>query len=104
MKQVSLSVQNLSAWAHFNDVKLFEASIEEQIIGDDGEDKGGGLQAVSENGPGQLLVSVPLDLLLSKERVEQCAKADQNLNRLIQAAPSLSQVGQGGGIFRTSPR
>ncbi|KIW62592.1 hypothetical protein PV04_10753 [Phialophora macrospora] len=89
MRQACLPLQNLRAWSHFNNVRLFEASIESRIIGEDGNDKGGGLQANAEHGPGKPFVAVPLDLVLSKERVEQCAKADQHLNELIEAAPSL---------------
>ena len=93
MRHAELGLENLRAWAHFNDVKLFEASIEACIIGDDGNDKGGGLLASAEHGPGQPFLAVPLELVLSKERVEQCAKADQHLKELIEAAPSLFQVG-----------
>ncbi len=94
MRQASLSLQNLRAWSHFNDVRLFEASINQSIIGKDGTDKGGGLLAQAEHGPGQPFLAVPLELVLSKERVEQCAKADQHLKELIDAAPSLFQVGR----------
>ncbi|ETI20539.1 hypothetical protein G647_08576 [Cladophialophora carrionii CBS 160.54] len=89
MRQASLPLENLRTWAHFNDVRLFEASIEPRIVGEDGNEKGGGLQADAEHGPGKPFVAVPLDLVLSKERVEQCAKADQHLKGLIEAAPSL---------------
>ncbi|KIW93416.1 uncharacterized protein Z519_06021 [Cladophialophora bantiana CBS 173.52] len=91
MRQVSLPLEDLPVWAHFNDVQLFQASIEPHIMREDGNDKGGGLIAKSDHGPGELLVAVPGELVLSKERVEQYAKADQNLKELIEAAASLSQ-------------
>ena len=94
MRYASLPLQNLRTWAHFNDVKLFEASIEPRIVEKDGNEKGGGLQSIAEHGPGTPLVAVPLDLVLSKERVEQCAKVDHHLKELIEAAPSFSQVGR----------
>ncbi|EXJ54368.1 hypothetical protein A1O7_09707 [Cladophialophora yegresii CBS 114405] len=89
MRQAFLPLENLRTWSHFNDVRLFEASIEPHIIGEDGNEKGGGLQADAEHGPGKPFLAVPLDLVLSRERVEQCAKADQYLKGLIEAAPSL---------------
>lgn len=94
MKQASLPVQNLQAWAHFNNVRLFEASTQAHIIGEGGVDKGGGLQANGAHGPGDRFIAVPLELVLSKERVEQCAKADQHLRELIEAVSSLFQVGR----------
>ncbi|KIX96138.1 uncharacterized protein Z520_07916 [Fonsecaea multimorphosa CBS 102226] len=92
MRQVSLPLEDLHVWAHFNNVQLFEISIEPHIIREDGNDKGGGLLAKGEHGPGKPLVAVPHDLLLSKERVEQYAKADQSLQALLEAAAPLVQI------------
>lgn len=94
MRQASLPVQNLQAWSHFNHVRLFEALIQPHIIGEGGRDKGGGVQANGDHAAGDVLVAVPFELVLSKERVEQCAKADQGLRELVEAAPSLFQVGR----------
>ncbi|KAL2401019.1 hypothetical protein ABEF94_002417 [Exophiala dermatitidis] len=91
MRQSSLPLENLQAWAHFNNVHLFNAAIETHIFTDDGIDKGGGLRAASRHEEGQPLVAVPLDLVLSKERVAQCAKSDQRLKELIEAAAYLFQ-------------
>ncbi|KIW22547.1 uncharacterized protein PV07_12425 [Cladophialophora immunda] len=91
MRHVSLPLEDLKVWAHFNDVQLFETSIEPHIVREDGNDKGGGLLATGEHGPGQPLVAVPHELVLSKERVEQYAKADQSLKELVEAAASLVQ-------------
>ena len=104
MRQASLPLQSLQTWSHFNDVRLSEASIESRMIGEDGNDKGGGLLANAEHGPGQPFVAVPLELFLSKERVEQCAKADQHLKELIEAAASLAQVGSGSSLFPAADR
>ena len=93
MRQTSLPLQNVHVWAHFNDVKLLQASVEPHIIDKDGNDKGGGLQATADHAEGHPFIAVPLDLVLSKERVEQCAKADQHLKELIEATPALAQVG-----------
>lgn len=93
MKQASLPLQDLQTWCHFNDVQLLGASIETNIVSEDGTDKGGGLVAKAQYGSGEPLAAIPLDLVLSKERVEECAKADKDLRELIEAAASLFQVG-----------
>jgi len=95
MRQVSLPLEDLQVWARFNNVQLFETLIEPHLIREDGNDKGGGLLAMGEHGPGKPLVAVPHDLVLSKERVEQYAKADQILRELVEAATLLVQVGPG---------
>ncbi|KAH0848981.1 hypothetical protein AYO21_07490 [Fonsecaea monophora] len=91
MRQSSLPLEDLHVWAHFNDVQLLETSIEPHIIREDGTDKGGGLLAKGEHGQGKPLVAVPRELVLSKERIEQYAKADQSLKELIEAAALLVQ-------------
>lgn len=68
--------------------------MEPHIVAPDGTDKGGGLVATVDHGSGEVLLAVPMELLLSKERVEQCAKEDKNLRELIEAVPSLFQVGE----------
>lgn len=94
MKQTSLPLNNLHSWSHFNNIRLSGASVESHIVAPDGNDKGGGLLATADHGPGETLLSVPLELLLSKERVEQYAKEDKNFRELIEAVPSLLQVGE----------
>lgn len=94
MKQASLPLETLHSWSHFNDIRLLGASVEPHIVAPDGTDKGGGLLATVDHGSGETLLAVPLELLLSKERVEQCAKEDKNFRELIEAVPSLFQVGE----------
>ena len=93
MQLSSLPLQNLQTWSYFNSVRLFDATIESLVVGNDGIAKGGGLLASGEHGPGQPFIAVPTELVLSKERVEHCAKADRQLKELIEAASSLFQVG-----------
>lgn len=93
MKQTSLPLESLSSWSHLNQVGLLGASVEPHIVAPDGTDKGGGLLATEDHGSGASLLAVPLGLLLSKERVEQYAKEDKNFRELIEAVPSLFQVG-----------
>ncbi|EXJ77216.1 hypothetical protein A1O3_10374 [Capronia epimyces CBS 606.96] len=92
MRQASLPAENLQAWSHFNNVELFDTSIEAHIFTEDGVDQGGGLRAKAHHGEGEPLVAVPLDLVLSKDRVAQCAKSDPRLKELIEAAASLFQT------------
>lgn len=94
MKQASLELENLQTWSHFNQARLLGASIEPHVIAENGIDKGAGLVSKSDYGPGEALVAVPLELVLSKQRVEDYAKSDQHLKELIEAAASLFQVGQ----------
>ncbi|KIX05431.1 uncharacterized protein Z518_06303 [Rhinocladiella mackenziei CBS 650.93] len=101
MKQVSLPLETLQAWSHFNNIQLFGASVEPQLVTGDGIDKGGGLVANTDLGPGEPILAVPLELVLSKERVEECAKSDKHLRELIDAAGPLFQVGRrkGDGFY-----
>jgi hypothetical protein len=103
MKQASLPLENLQAWAHFNDIQLSGTSVEPHILAADGTDKGGGLLATTNHAPTEPLLSVPLSLVLSKERVEQCAKEDKDLRTLIDAVPSLFQVRSCRPTFARSP-
>ncbi|EXJ83157.1 hypothetical protein A1O1_06776 [Capronia coronata CBS 617.96] len=92
MRQASLPVENLPAWAHFNNVQLFDTAIEAHIFTDEGIDKGGGLRAKAHHEEVEPLVAVPLDLVLSKEQVAQCAKTDRQLKELVEATASLFQT------------
>jgi hypothetical protein len=94
MKYTALPLNSLPAWARLNDVHLSDVSIETQIIGSSSNGKGGGLVSTAKHTAAQPLIAVPLDMVLSKERVEQCAKADKDLQQLIEATSNLFQVGQ----------
>jgi hypothetical protein len=93
MKQTSLPLENLQAWSRLNNIRFFDVAVESHIIADNGVDKGGGLLARNDHDEGQSLVAVPLDLVLSRERVAEAAKADKSLRQLVEAVPSLFQVG-----------
>lgn len=88
-----MPLENLYAWSQLNQVKLIDTAVETHILAPDGTDKGGGLVAKSTHGPGEVLLKVPLDLLLSKERVEQHAKGDKFFRELLDAVPPMLQVG-----------
>ena len=93
MRKPSLPLEALQAWSHFNGIRLLGVSVEPHILAKDGTDKGGGLQSTKDHGPGEPLLAVPLELVLSKERVEQCAKSDKQLKELVEATASIFQVG-----------
>jgi hypothetical protein len=94
MKQTALPLDSLRAWSHLHEVQLSNVSIEARIVDCIGNDKGGGLLSTAKHASAQSLIAVPLDLVLSKERVEQCAKADRDLQQLLEATSNLFQVGQ----------
>ncbi|KAK4934586.1 hypothetical protein LTR10_024189 [Elasticomyces elasticus] len=91
MRQTSLPLENLQAWSRFNNVRLFDVAVEAHIIADNGDDHGGGLLSKAEHTEAQPLVAVPIELVLSKERVEEAAKVDKSLKELIEAVPTLVQ-------------
>ena len=93
MRHESMPIDHLYAWAELNQVKLIGTTVEPHILAPDGSDKGGGLVVKTSHGPGEALLRVPLDLVLSKERVYEYAKADKQLKELLEAIPPLLQVG-----------
>lgn len=93
MRHESMPLDHLYAWAELNQVRLIGTAVETHILAPDGGDKGGGLVVKSSHGPGEALLKVPLDLVLSKERVYEQAKADKQLRELLEVVPPLLQVG-----------
>ncbi|RVX70938.1 hypothetical protein B0A52_06095 [Exophiala mesophila] len=92
MRHESMPIDHLYAWAELNQVKLIGTTVEPHILAPDGSDKGGGLVVKTSHGPGEALLRVPLDLVLSKERVYEYAKADKQLKELLEAIPPLLQT------------
>ncbi|KIW13939.1 hypothetical protein PV08_06720 [Exophiala spinifera] len=90
MRQISLPLEHLAKWSQLNGVQLFDVAVDPHII-ENGVDKGGGLLAKTDHEEAQTLLSVPLDLVLSKDTVSEAAKADKNLRELIEATASLVQ-------------
>ncbi|KAI1626340.1 hypothetical protein EDD37DRAFT_340359 [Exophiala viscosa] len=91
MRQTSLPLENLQAWSRLNNVQLFDVALEPHITADNGDDHGGGMLAKADRAETEPLVAVPLELVLSKERVEEAAKVDTGLRQLVDAAPTLFQ-------------
>jgi hypothetical protein len=97
MKYASLPIEELHTWAQFNGVAFNNIAIAKNIASKDGVDKGAGLVATtgfSDSGASQqVLLTVPADLVLSKETVHLCAKADLQLNEVLVAVGSFAEVG-----------
>ncbi len=93
MKHSSISVENLQSWAQLNDVTLHGVEISSNIVSDDGISKGGGLLSTTAKASGEVLLSISQDLILSRESVLQCAKADRHLRQLVEAMEDFIQVG-----------
>ena len=107
MKYNSLPIAELQTWARFNGVIFNNVVVADNITSKDGVDKGAGLLATagfSERGALQeILLTVPADLVLSKEAVRLCAKADVHLKEILDAVGEFAEVGAtilGGKIIR----
>lgn len=93
MRYSNISTDQLEPWATLNDVELRGVKISPAIITEDGIDKGGGILSTATHEPGDVLLSISKDLILSKETVSQCAKTDKHLRDLTEALSDFIQVG-----------
>lgn len=93
MRHASISLEFLQPWALLNDVHLNGIKICPNIVSETGVSKGGGLVSTDSHHPEPVLLSVPKDLILSKEAVLQCAKTDRHLRMLVEAMEDFVQVG-----------
>lgn len=97
MKYASLPIEQLQTWARFNGVVFNNVLLADQITSKDGIDKGAGLLAdagFSDSGASpEVLLTVPADLVLSKETVHLCAKADLHLKEILDAVGNFAEVG-----------
>lgn len=93
MKNTSLPLGQLETWSKLNNIVLHNVKVTSQVVTQDGSDKGGGLFATADHAASDVLLSVPSDLVLSKEQVEQCAKTDARLKEVLDAVGAFGQVG-----------
>jgi hypothetical protein len=93
MRYESLALEQLPTWAKFNGVKLDDTKISSKITGNDGSEKGGGLLAQHDLSASNPLLTVPADLILSREGIEQYAKSDLRFRELLDATKALTHVG-----------
>ncbi|RMZ89758.1 hypothetical protein DV736_g3020, partial [Chaetothyriales sp. CBS 134916] len=91
MKCPWLPLDQLSTWAAFNNVELRGTTVTSSVKDELGNDKGGGLFTTEKHESGGVLLVVPRGLVLSREGVEQWAKADQRLRELLDATAALTQ-------------
>lgn len=93
MKHDLLPLAQLQSWATLNDVKLHGVRISPNIVTEDGISKGGGVVSTTEHSSGDVLLLIPNDLILSKERVLQCAKTDKHFREAMDALGDFIEVG-----------
>ncbi|KJK83085.1 hypothetical protein H634G_01213 [Metarhizium anisopliae BRIP 53293] len=89
-----LPIDTFPAWAHLNDVQFTHVNLQ-----DVGEGKGFGLvahedlESAEADGTSKGLVTIPHDLVLSAEAVEDFAKVDHNFKKLLEAVGRQSTRG-----------
>lgn len=80
-----LPIDAFPTWAHLNHVRFTHGKLQ-----DVGEGKGFGLVAASDlegvEGTTDAVLTIPHDLVLSAEVVEDYSKVDQNFKQLLEAA------------------
>ena len=97
MRRDLLPVRELSVWCRLNGASLVNAVVVEETKVDGGASKGAGLvarrAARGDDTFDSVLMAVPSDLILSKERVEQMAKYDTHLREVLHVVGSFAEVG-----------
>jgi len=93
MKHDVLSLAQLQPWATLNNVSFHGVKIIPDIITENGVSKGGGVISTAAHSSGDVLLLIPNDLVLSKERVLQCAKTDKHFRELIAVLSDFIEVG-----------
>ncbi|KAK5086584.1 hypothetical protein LTR05_003752 [Lithohypha guttulata] len=84
MRYATIALDQLTPWSQLNDVKLYGTKISANIVTEEGVSKGGGLVSTSTHESEDVLLSIPSDLILSKESLLQCAKTDVHLRQLVE--------------------
>lgn len=95
MRRTVISVGEVFAWAKLNGVDLTHVDV--NINSDSGDEalKGAGLVSRSDldaRDNGTVLMSVPSDLILSREQVERYAAIDNHLKLVLDAAGIFGRV------------
>lgn len=94
MKYTSLPTSQLTGWALLNNAELHGVKVEADIV-EDGSSKGGGVLADAGHNEMEILLSVPRDIIVSKEQIADCSRTDVNLRELLDALEDsgLTKVG-----------
>lgn len=90
----SLPVETLQAWALLNEVELPAAQVTPNIVDNEGNSKGGGLVATRDVSAGDVLLKIPAELIVSKQQVEQCIRADARLREVMEQLEAFMKVGE----------
>lgn len=84
MQYASLSTSQLAAWAKLNSIELRGIKIEHDII-EQGNSKGGGIIATTPHNEQDAILFVPHDIVVSKQQITDCLRADTRLRELFEA-------------------
>ncbi|QSS50847.1 SET domain-containing protein [Histoplasma capsulatum var. duboisii H88] len=104
MKREYLPISALAAWARLNCVEFHDVEVT-QLQAKDGVDKGCGIVATAKKSARELdpeaeiepqvLMTIPRELLLSRELVETCAKTDRHLNEVLDSMRDYAMTARG---------
>ena len=95
MRRSVIPVGKLTAWAKLNGVDLTHVDVNTNLNSSDEAPKGAGLVSRSDldgEQNGAVLMSVPSDLILSREQVERYAAIDNRLTLVLDAAGIFGKV------------
>lgn len=96
MRRQLLPLTQLQLWSQLFSTLFFNAKVVSSTQTLDGVDKGAGLvatKAMKSDETDRVLLVVPNDLVLSKERVNQLAKTDVYLREVLSSLGESMQVG-----------
>lgn len=97
MKREYLPLETLPSWAHLNGITTNGVAFQ-KLAPTDGADKGTAIVATeersnaNEEAGGDVLLSVPADMVLSLQTVENHAKSDRYLREVLDAVGEFGKV------------
>ncbi|ERF76907.1 hypothetical protein EPUS_02618 [Endocarpon pusillum Z07020] len=98
MRRTTIPVENLFAWGKLNGVEFINVDVKSDITSQDGVFRGAGLVSTcdrSSKDSAAVLVSVPQDLILSREQVDRYAAIDKPLKSVLDAAGAFGKTARG---------
>ena len=92
-----MPIEHFETWAKFNGVNFNNTRVQRIII-PDGQHKGSGIfvsdDLETDHSGEAVLISVPHDLVLSKDFVHEWAKSDVHLQNVLEAIGEFGRVGK----------
>ena len=88
-------MEKLFAWGKLNGVEFINVDVKSDITSQDGAFRGAGLVSTcdrSSKDSGAVVVSVPQNLILSREQVYRYAAIDKHLKSVLDAAGAFGKV------------